>query len=39
MFCKKGFKAFLEGQMSKDKPTPLFATKNLLLRCDDLPSY
>ena len=26
-FCKKPFKTFLEGQMYKDKPIPLFATK------------
>ena len=30
IFCKKGFKTFLEGQTSKDKSTPLLAIKNLL---------
>ena len=29
IFCNKPFKAFIEGQMSKDKPTPLLAIKNL----------
>ena len=29
MFCKLPFKAFLEGQMSEDKPTTLLAVKNL----------
>ena len=28
IFCNKPFKAFLEGQVSKDKPTRLFAIKN-----------
>ena len=27
---KKGFKAFLNGQTSKDKSTPFLAIKNLL---------
>ena len=27
MFCNKPFKAFLEGQISKGKPTPLLAKK------------
>ena len=34
--CKEPFKAFLDGQMSEDKPTPLLATANLLFR---LPSF
>ena len=28
-FCNKPFKAFLEDQISKDKPTCLLAIKNL----------
>ena len=30
IFCNKPFKAFLDVQMSKVKPTPLLAIKNLL---------
>ena len=30
IFCNKHFKAFLDGQMSKDTPTPFLAIKNLL---------
>ena len=28
IFCNKPFKVFIEGQMSKGKPTPLLAIKN-----------
>ena len=28
IFCKEPFKVFLEGQMSEDKSTPLFAIKH-----------
>ena len=27
MFCNKPFKAFIEGQMSKNKPTPFLGRK------------
>ena len=29
IFCNKHFKAFLESQMSKDKPTPLVPKKHV----------
>ena len=39
IFYNTCFKAFLERQVSKDKPTPWLAIKNLLLRCGALPSF
>ena len=35
----KPFKAFLERQMSKDKPTPLLQIKDMLFWCDRLPFF
>ena len=39
IFCNNHFKDFLESQMSKDKPTPLLAIKNLLFWWDWLSSF
>ena len=39
IFCNKRFKAFLVGQMSKDKPFPLLPIKNLLFWCESLSSF
>ena len=39
IFCNKHFKVFLEVQMSKEKPTPMLAIKNLLFRYRGLSSF
>ena len=39
MFCNKPFKAFLEGQISKGKPTPLLAKKKKKTNFFDAAAY